>query len=162
MSPSSYEHTQRGPIGFILLGCVVICVIAALAPSTQAPGRWISGGIAFLCSFLALCLHSLTVRMEEDRLRISFGPIPLLGRTISLDEISGAECARSTLIDGFGIHWGPGRGWIWNLWGFDCVRLTLEDGRKLRVGTDDGERLVAALSERISRRPANPASRPSA
>ena len=36
----------------------------------------------------------------------------------------------------------PGRGWTYNLWGFDCVKLTL--GRKIiRVGTNDAEGRVA-------------------
>ena len=62
-----------------------------------------------------------------------------------------AEPDRSNVIDGWGIHWVPGRGWTYNLWGFDCVRLTLAGGRTIRVGTDDPRSLAQFVQTRIAR-----------
>ena len=60
------------------------------------------------------------------------------------------EIGRTNIIDGWGIHYFPGRGWTYNIWGFDCVKLTL--GRKIiRVGTDDAEELAKFIREKIGR-----------
>lgn len=55
--------------------------------------------------------------------------------------------ARSKLIDGWGVHWLPGRGWTFNLWGRDCVEGNTAR-RRLRIGTDDPEGLANFLTER--------------
>jgi len=55
---------------------------------------------------------------------------------------------RSDLLDGFILAYGPGRGWIWNLWGFDCVRVQTTKG-VLRIGTDDAAGLAAFLGGRL-------------
>ena len=55
------------------------------------------------------------------------------------DQIADVQIGRSTLIDGWGIHRTPGRGWIWNIHGFRCVELDLHDGSRLRIGTDEPE-----------------------
>ena len=48
--------------------------------------------------------------------------------------MTAVEAGRSSLIDGWGIHWIPGRGWTYNLWGFGCV--VIQQGKKTtRVGT---------------------------
>jgi hypothetical protein len=50
-------------------------------------------------------------------------------------------------VEGWGIHFMPGRGWTYNLWGFGCVKLTL--GRKvIRVGSDDAEDLAAVIRDK--------------
>jgi hypothetical protein len=49
---------------------------------------------------------------------------------------------------GWGIHWNPWGGWVWNIWGFDCVVLQLNRGM-FRVGTDDPDGLVEFLRRRI-------------
>ncbi len=41
-------------------------------------------------------------------------------------------------------------GWVWNLWGRDCVVLQLRKSI-LRVGTDDAENLTAFLNQTISK-----------
>ena len=51
------------------------------------------------------------------------------------------------LLDGWGIHMSPRGGWVWNIWGRDCVVIHLERGA-LRVGTDDAENLAAFLKQR--------------
>ena len=55
------------------------------------------------------------------------------------------------LLEGWGIHWTPGRGWTYNIWGYDCVKLSLDRGT-IRVGSDDVENLVSFLRERIGQR----------
>jgi hypothetical protein len=42
-----------------------------------------------------------------------------------------------------------GDGWLYNVSGLRAVEVGLKSGRKYRVGTDEPERLEAALKQRI-------------
>ena len=86
---------------------------------------------------------------DQEELSVQFGPIPLFGKRIPLAEIAQVEAGRSGWIGGWGIHYLPGRGWTYNLWGFDCVELNL-NGKRLRVGTDDRDNLVKVLADKIA------------
>lgn len=148
----SYAHTQQGGLHWLLWFTAVICLMgtwyAFLDDETFAVG--ILAGVAALTAALALCFMSLTVHDGGDALEVNFGPIPLFSRRIPYAAISDPTPSRSKLIDGFGVHWFPGRGWTWNLWGFDCVDMRV-DGKPLRIGTDDAEALANYLNMRILR-----------
>jgi hypothetical protein len=58
------------------------------------------------------------------------------------------EAGRSTVLDGWGINYMPGKGWIYNLSGFDCVVVHLGQ-KNIRVGTDDMEGLVRFLKGKV-------------
>ena len=98
--------------------------------------------------FLSLCFAQLSIREAGDRLDVAFGPIPLFRRAVAYDDIRSFTVGRSAFIDGWGVHWVPGRGWTWNLWGRDCVELDV-GGRRLRLGTDDPAGLEAHLAARV-------------
>jgi hypothetical protein len=55
--------------------------------------------------------------------------------------------SRSKVVDGWGIHCVVGRGWTWNLWGFDCVELRVK-GTTYRIGSDDADALARFLQSR--------------
>jgi hypothetical protein len=63
--------------------------------------------------------------------------------------MTAVEQGQTSLIDGWGIHFIPLRGWTFNLWGFDCAKITL-GSKVVRVGTDDAENLVTFLRERLA------------
>ncbi len=52
------------------------------------------------------------------------------------------------LLESWGIHMSPRGGWVWNIWGRDCVVIRLETGT-LRLGTDDAANLAEYLRQRI-------------
>jgi hypothetical protein len=72
----------------------------------------------------------------------------LFRRRIPYDVILEVETGRTTFLEGWGIHWSPWGGWVWNIWGYDCVLLRLKRG-KLKIGTDDAEGLAEFVSSRI-------------
>lgn len=141
---TSYSHTQRSPLWWLLLA--VAGVIAGVGwQSTEA--RIPSASLAAALAVITLTVATLTVRDTGAELQVRFGPIPLFGTSLRYDDVRSVRHARTRLIDGWGIHWLPGRGWTFNLWGRDCVEVTLS-GRRLRIGTDDPEGLAAFLTER--------------
>lgn len=142
-----YDHTQRGGLRYVLdLSAGLMFVLAWVFRAAWAPALILVGTGATLL-LAGLCFRELTVRDAGDHLRVRFGPLPLLGTRIRYDEITAVEPARTSWIDGWGIHWMPGRGWTYNLWGFDCVRLKV-GGRTISIGTDDVENLVRFLREK--------------
>ncbi len=146
----SYEHTQHGPIWLILMLPVTGAVVAA-GFAEEAAMRSAMMVVAAIFALLAACFTTLTVRDCDDYLDVRFGPLPWFGTKLRYDAVEHVEATRSRLIDGWGIHWIPGRGWTFNLWGFDCVELDMAGGKTARIGTDDVEGLLTHLTSRASK-----------
>ena len=143
-----YEHTQKAPWFWVLLALGALSLTLTWSvPRQTLPALILAGvGIAFLG--MGLCFGSLTVRDEGQWLAVRFGPLPVFRTRIAYSTITGVEAARSGGLDGWGIHWILGRGIIYNLWGFECVRIQMGK-RSVRVGTDDVEGLVSFLRTKI-------------
>ncbi len=146
---SNYEHTQRSPL------CLLIYAVAVIEGATTWPLRnepllsWLFPLVSALLFVLAGSFHFLRVRDEVDQLVVAFGPLPLFRRTLRYDQITHFEPGRTTLLDGWGIHLSLRGGWVWNIWGRDCVVIRLGK-RTLRLGTDDVAGLLALLESRTS------------
>ena len=110
---------------------------------------WLFLSVALLMTFMTLCFQSLTTTVSETSRRVHFGPIPLLEKKVLLEEIVSVRPEKSSLLDGWGVHWTPGKGWIYNMWGFDCLAINLGT-RHFRVGTNDPDQLCEVLERAIS------------
>ncbi len=143
----SYVHRQTAVLWFAcLLPSVILAGLAAFLPADVSTVlRWILGGAAALFVVLALSFVWLETRDSGDALQVCFGPFPSFSLNVRYTDIRTAARGRSALIDGWGIHYIPGRGWTWNLWGRDCVELELKSGRRIRIGTDDPDGLLDAV-----------------
>ena len=150
-SPPIYQHTQRGPWSFVLLAitAVNLTLAARLWGNEPAWAAWLLLGVALLMTFLAFCCQSLTTTVSETSLRVHFGPIPLLGKKVALEQVVSVRPGKSSVLDGWGVHWTPGRGWIYNMWGFDCLSIHLGTSH-FRVGTNDPDQLREVLEKAIS------------
>lgn len=139
----TYSRRQRGGVQAILAACGAGVGLLATSKLGQAPGPAVAllFGLAGLLVLLAFCFAYLHVYDDGERLAARFGPIPVFGVSLRYDEIQAAEPAQSTWIDGWGIHYTIGRGWIYNLWGYGCVRIQLGN-RVIRLGTDEPEQLA--------------------
>ena len=142
----SYDRTQKGPWGLLLCAiAIVLLTLTWTVPNVPAlPSAF--GVIGFVV--LGTSFHQLTVADEGNQLTVHFGPLTLFRKRIWYEDINEAERGRTTLLDGWGIHWTPWGGSVWNIWGFDCVVLRLTKGT-LEVGTDDPDGLVEFLKARI-------------
>jgi hypothetical protein len=103
----------------------------------------ILGGIVVLV--LAMWLFgSLTIELAGGVLNWRLGP-GLIRRSLSVNLIAEARAVRTRWIDGWGIHY-TRLGWLYNVAGFDAVAITLKNGKQFALGTDEPERLLAALN----------------
>jgi hypothetical protein len=143
-----YEHKQYGPWWWLILGVAVIQLGAAFFAGLQPTERIILAAIGLLIFLLSQCFRYLMVRDEGEFLYAKFGPIPLFGARIRYADIEAVEPDRTTVLEGWGLHWTPGRGTTINIWGFDCVKLRVK-GRTLRIGTDDRENLYHLIKMKM-------------
>lgn len=141
-----YEHTQHGPLSAILATVAFAWTVRAHAPVCVI----VSISVMILL-VLAGVFHQLTIRDAGEWLDVRFGPLPGFSRQIYYADITHVERSRSSWIDGWGVHSLPGRGTTWNLWGFDCVKLTVHD-KTLRLGSDNADGLAKFLQERAAKR----------
>lgn len=143
---TSYLHTQKAPLCLILYGSALFCFVLAWMVG-DTPGIYIAVAVGRLVAITGLAFHHLTVEDQGDRLAIRFGPLPLpmFRRTVQYADIVKVEVGRTLILDGWGIHYSIQGGWVWNLWGRDCVVVHLKNGGVLRIGTDDAENLARFL-----------------
>ena len=143
-----YDHTQKSPLGAIVLLSGVFCAVIAYFVLPDVTTFVILDIVVAILVFISFCFGTLRVRDERTHLGVRFGPLPIFHTRLAYTKMTAVEPARSTFIDGLGIHWIPGRGLIYNLWGFDCVKV--EMGKwSIRIGTDDVEVLVKFLRSKI-------------
>ena len=144
----TYMHTQKAPLHYVLYGAGIILAVASWLGRNDTPILVPMAVAAVVMLLVAPMFGYLTVRDDGEQLVVEYGPLPLFRKRIPYAEMAAAAPARSSFIDGWGIHWGPGEGWIYNLWGFDCVKIALAR-TAIRIGTDDPANLTAFLRGKI-------------
>jgi len=141
-----YRRTQRASTLLLgILGGIALVLVVALVAAAGGDPAPLAVPAAVLVGLISLSVlfSSLTVEVDDEALRIAFGP-GLVRHAWSLDRIAAARPVRNPWWYGWGIHYTPG-GWLYSVAGFEAVEIVLADGRRRRVGTDDPEGLVAAL-----------------
>lgn len=142
-----YRHTQKGPWSWLLFATALLVLAVGLLVTDEPGLRVLLGATAAILGLLGASFHQLTVADEGDAVAVRFGPLPLFGKRIPYREIERVEIGRTTFLDGWGIHWSWRGGWVWNIWGRDCV--VIRHRGTTRVGTDDAENLASFLKTRI-------------
>jgi hypothetical protein len=146
-----YDHTQKSPLDdllFAVAGAALICAWAFRHEPLMIVFLILFAGIFLL---LGLSFGHLTIRDEGQYLELRYGPLPVFHKRIPYSAITAVEPGRSSIIDGWGIHYVPGRGWTYNLWGFDCVKLS-QGTHVVRIGSDDVPNLASFLHTRTDQR----------
>jgi len=139
-----YEHTQIGRV--IIWSLLPIIVIASAGLISHHPPPFIVLLLLLICIVL---FYRLKITIEDQTLCASFGP-GIIRKRVRLAEIVGCEPIRIRWWYGWGIHLTP-CGWLYNVSGFDAVAITLRNGKKVALGTDDPYGLVTAIRDSIVR-----------
>lgn len=150
---NAYEHTQRASLHWFLYPPGVFLLTMAWLNRGQVLTALILFGTTALVVAIGFCFQRLTIRDEGSSLAIRYGPLPVFRTRIAYTDIARVKPGRTSWIDGWGIHWIPGRGYTYNLWGFACAELEVRN-RTVRLGSDDLENLIAFLQTRLP--PSNP------
>jgi hypothetical protein len=145
----SYEHIQSAPLCILVYAMAILFLVLGLTVRDAPPVQWLFPPIGLMMLTIAASFHHLSVKDEGEQLAIRFGPLPLFRKSISYDNISKVEAGRTMWLDGFGIHKSIRGGWVWNLWGRDCVVVHFQDQSTLRIGTDDQVNLLTFLNAKL-------------
>lgn len=151
MNAERTTYRERSPWpGFataILWGVVVLTaypILAGWEADFPFPVRFaMAAGIVALAVALQIVVGGLTVRVQETRLFIHLGSVPLVKRTVPYAEIQGVRSIEYRPLREFG-GWGVrgiGKRKAWTARGNQAVELTFTDGRRLLVGSDHPQRL---------------------
>ena len=135
-----YRHTQFGTVVVAVL--LFLALAAASMEALTGSDTLKLIGPALMTVFLGL-FHALTIEIDLTHLNFHFG-IGLIRKHIPLAEIVEARPVRNTWTDGWGIHRTP-HGWSYNVSGWEAVEVTLVSGQRLRLGTDEPQRLTQAI-----------------
>jgi len=146
-----YRHTQ---IGWTMIAIVVgaglleLTIVALSTVSTLA--LTLAGALAAVFAVLLVMFASLTVAVDARALRLWFGA-GLLRREVTLGDVVAARLVRLPWFTGWGVRAVP-HGWLYRVGGRDAVELELENGRVVRVGSDEPMELLAAVTRALGRK----------
>ncbi len=135
-----YENTQVAVVILVAVGLVFLALLPVALSEANSYPVWIVVGILGVVAFL---FHSLTVRVQDAKLEIRFGT-GLIGRTIPLQRIRDVRAVTNPWWYGYGIRYTPS-GWLYNVSGRGAVKVALDGGSSILVGTNEPDRLVAAI-----------------
>jgi len=141
-----YEHTQRGTVLLVtfLVAALFLLGLGLFVPRAREILFTVIGIFA-VCGFL---FSSLTIQITDRALRWQFGP-GLIRKDVLLHQIERTEMVETTFFQGWGIHY-TSRGWLYNVSGFRAIAVKLKSGKQFLLGTDEPERLQAALRNALS------------
>ena len=143
---TEYKRTQIGylMLAFIAIGILLVLNYFYLSGNTNPFLLIILTALA-----VSLLLFSiLTVKVDGEEVSVRFG-VGLIRKRFPLSEIESHSAVRNPWYYGWGLRRTP-IGWLYNVSGLEAVEITLKDGRKVRIGTDDPTGLDAAIGAALS------------
>jgi hypothetical protein len=129
---------------------LALLVTMSLSPATLAAVPWLVVALFGLLALGLLTYATLTVDVDSEEVRARFG-IGLIRKSIALADIARCDVVRTPSWWGWGIHWTPS-GWLYNVSGRAAVRLEMTTERPVMIGSDEAERLKAAIDARLAQR----------
>jgi len=141
-----YKHTQTG---YVVIAAVC-ATIALLCLSIISFGS--HPVIIFVIAILVFCLaffHSITVKVNENRVEARFGP-GLFRKKIAINDIRSCKAVKNHWYYGWGVRLTP-HGWLYNVSGLDAVEFEMKNGSKCRIGTDEPDKLCECVKKLIKK-----------
>ncbi len=138
--PIPYRHTQFGVLTIATFIGVLAIAGVIFFQSKEVIGIVMAGVFVLI----ALAFSSLTVSVDGEAVRFFFG-IGIIRKTYLLSDIESVRPVRNSWLYGWGIRYTP-HGWLYNVSGLGAVELQLRSGKKVRIGSDEPERLADAVN----------------
>ena len=164
-----FEERQRPrlgrawPIGLAVVAAVSLIACVVLFRLTQNALIRAAAGMIVLAAVAAfvvpyVLLSALMTRVDGEGLHVRLGPMPW--KTFRAGEIASVELSTYDAMREFG-GWGVrvgigGQDDSYTIGGARGVRLTLRNGRRVLVGSDDPDSLATAVRSLLSDKPDAP------
>jgi len=112
---------------------------------------WVMLSVPIINALVLLLLGCLTIRMDASHLIWSFGWLGWPVWKVALADIQFAESTSTNFLEGLGIK-KTAQGMLYNATGKLAIRLKLRNGKMIRLGTQDPQRLLSYLTPRLNAR----------
>jgi uncharacterized membrane protein YbhN (UPF0104 family) len=136
--------------GTAVLLVLAVALALSLSPATRAAAPWLIYGLFAIIALTVMLFAALTVEVDAKEIRVKFG-IGLVRKSMAVGDVVRCERLRTRIWWGWGLHWTPS-GWLYNVGGREAVRVILAHERPVIIGSDEAERLKAAIDARIAAR----------
>jgi transcriptional regulator with XRE-family HTH domain len=141
--PQDYINVQ---LGYTL----IVVILAVVLTGTWAFTRGYFAEFEFLTLMailtVILCIFSsLTTRVENGFIKWNFG-VGLISKAVPISRVLTNRPVRNKAWWGIGIRVIPG-GWLYNVSGLRSVELVLDDGKRIRIGSDDPDEFSQAIDQ---------------
>ena len=141
-----YKHTQIGYAVIVAIFAVILAEFVKIAFGSRVGFDWkLNTIVGIVIVATGALFSSLTIRVEGGRLSWHFA-IPAVSNSVLLTDVVRVDVVRNPIIYGWGMHM-ISRGWVYNVSGRSAVEVTLKDGTRLRLGTDEPEALARAITQ---------------
>ncbi|HEY5386349.1 MAG TPA: hypothetical protein VIL79_00450 [Thermoleophilia bacterium] len=149
MMNERYRHTQTAWTLIVLIVAVVLTelTIVTFGAPQGTLSLALSGAVVAVAAVMLALFSTLTVIVDDRALRLWFG-FGALRREVMLADVTAARKVRNHWFSGWGVRVIPG-GRLYNVGGLDAVELEMDGGRVVRVGTDQPDALLAAVTEAL-------------
>lgn len=141
-----YQHTQ---LAWTIWG-IVTWIASFLAMAIVLMGNnaaiLLFAGVLLL---VAVVFYGLTIKVDQKAQQLSwwFGP-GVAKKSLNFDEISSIKAVTNTFRHGVGMRI-TNDGWVYSVSGFRAVEITLSDGMKYRLGTNDQAALIDTMKDKV-------------
>ena len=136
-----YRHTQKASAIQWFLG-IAAAALGWFAMRGGA-GSAVMLVVAAILVVTIFLFASLTVEVTDAEVRFWFGG-GLIRKSYPIHEIRDVSVVTNPWYYGLGIHMTP-HGWLFNVAGSGAVELAFDSGTKVRIGSDEPSRLMAAI-----------------
>jgi hypothetical protein len=140
-----YSNTQIGWVIIVCIGAAIVGTVAIALYTRESV--WVIPLVLVVLAFALVNFCTLTVRVDDERLRLHFGP-GLIRKSFRLSDIMSSSVVTNPWYAGWGIRAGPD-GWLFNVSGIRAVEIQMKDSTRYRIGSDEAERLDAHLKLRL-------------
>ena len=138
-----YQNKQPATVLLFVIG-IIICGIILL--SWDSPSNVLWPPVVIL-SVVAYLFHSLTIKVTENDISWYFGP-GFWKKSIPIQLISEVRNKPTKWYYGLGIRY-LGTGWLYTVSGTQAIELSLKDGTKIYLGTNEPNHLMTTIESKI-------------
>ncbi|MCG7534977.1 hypothetical protein [Pseudoalteromonas sp. OOF1S-7] len=140
-----YKHTQIGTAILVVMGTSALVLAYGSMTKPEEPIEF-----AFVVvGIIAILFSSLTIKIGEGQIRWFFGP-GFWRKSLDHSQIESASVITTKWYYGLGIRL-MSTGWLYNVSGSHAVELKLKDGTTVSLGTNEPEKLLAAIEKALER-----------
>ena len=142
-----YRHTQSGALIRWALGLGAALTLVVLIPLVRSgtAGALVPASVLVVLVLFVWLFGALTVEVSSERVALWFGP-GVIRKQFTAASIRGVAVVLNRWYWGWGIRLTP-HGWLYNVSGLEAVELSLEGGKTVRIGTDEPQKLEAAIRQ---------------